>query len=237
MCIRDRGSLSYRHDGTETSSDGFDVSLADGGEDGSLPVRGRLELSVTEVIDAAVELSPDTLHLAYGESFDSSDGDKLQSGFSSLSNGDLLDNTRYLIELELEPAQGIVELHADGTFTYVHNGSDVLVDEFSYRVTNEDGIYTIATVSVTIDPPIAEALAEVLPEFPEDTVTYVEHPSEPAGNPFVQTSKDIIVEGTAVSEKTAPQDPTSGDSSFRFISTGVDAVSYTHLTLPTTPYV
>jgi len=154
------GSLSYVHDESETSADGFNVSLADGGEDGALPSEGRFELAITEVIDAAVELNPDMLQVSHGKSFDSSQGHTLASGFSSLSNGGLIGNTTWQVELETPPSQGSVELHPDGTFTYDHNGSQVLVDEFSYRVTNEDGVFTIATVGVTIDPPLAPALEE-----------------------------------------------------------------------------
>jgi len=147
------GSLSYIHDESETSADGFNVTLADGGEDGAQPAQGRFELGVTEVIDPPVELVPDTFQLAFGESFDSSKGNVLASGFSSLNNGNLSNQENLLVELEVPPSHGTVKLMPDGTFTYVHNGSAILNDEFSYRVTNEDGIFTIATVTVTIAPP------------------------------------------------------------------------------------
>ena len=65
------GSLSYIHDSSETSADGFNVTLADGGEDGALPAEGSFDLEITEVIDPPVELSSDTLQLAFGEAFDS----------------------------------------------------------------------------------------------------------------------------------------------------------------------
>ena len=45
------GSLSYVHDESETSADGFNVTLTDGGEDDAQPSQGRFELAVTEVID------------------------------------------------------------------------------------------------------------------------------------------------------------------------------------------
>jgi len=185
------GSLSYVHDSSETSADGFNVSLADGGEDGALPAEGRFELAINEVIDAAPELNPDALQLAFGQSFDSSEGQLLASGFSSLNNGSLSDNTDWLVELEVPPSHGTVELQADGTFTYVHNGSAILNDEFSYRVTNEDGVFTIATVAVTIEPRIAQALEESSNTFEAPT----EQPEaltteEPAEQEVTQASEE-----------------------------------------------
>ena len=173
------GALRYIHDESETSADGFNVTLADGGEDDALPAQGRFELAVTEVIDPPVELAPDTLQLAFGESFDSSKGNLLASGFTSLNNGSLSNHANLLIELESPPSQGTVELMPDGSFIYVHNGSAILNDEFTYRVTNEDGIFTIATVAVTIDPP-----AEPAPE--PDPGPEIEPAPEPAPEPEIE---------------------------------------------------
>ena len=39
-------------DGSETTSDSFDFSLADGGEDGAAPVTGTFSITVTPVNDA-----------------------------------------------------------------------------------------------------------------------------------------------------------------------------------------
>ncbi len=213
------GSLSYSHDESETSVDGFGVSLADGGEDGSVPAQGRFELSVTEVIDAPVELNPDSLQLAHGQSFDSTQGDLLASGFSSLTNGGLTNNTAWLVELESAPTQGIVELQSDGTFTYRHNGSGVLTDEFSYRVTNEDGVFTIATVAVTIEPPIAPALEEpqelITPDLPDIQPLTREIDATPPS----ETSEDEVVQGSVdqTSEQLLPE-----DAALRFIANSTD---------------
>ena len=185
------GSLSYIHDESETSADGFNVSLADGGEDGAQPAQGRFELEVTEVIDPPVELEPDMLQLAFGESFDSAQGNLLASGFSSLNNGNLSNNANLLVELEVPPSQGTVELMADGTFTYVHNGSAILNDEFSYRVTNEDGLFTIATVAVTIDPPIE-------PEIEPEIEPAIEQPNEQPNEQAIEQEIAAAVEETAM---------------------------------------
>jgi len=149
--------LSYIHDESETSADAFGVALKDGGEDGSEPVTGDFNFFVTEVIDPAPELEDDLLELSFGEDFNSLDGDLLASGFIGLNKDELIGNSRFTVTLEVPPVHGVVDLHGDGTFEYTHNGSRILQDEFSYRVTNEDGIFTIATVSISIEPALDAA--------------------------------------------------------------------------------
>ncbi|MEZ6059075.1 MAG: cadherin-like domain-containing protein [Planctomycetaceae bacterium] len=48
----DDNLLTYDHNGGETTSDAFDFSLADGGENGSTPVTGSFSFTVTPVNDA-----------------------------------------------------------------------------------------------------------------------------------------------------------------------------------------
>ena len=48
------GRVSFRHNGTETSSASFTFTLADGGENGSTPASGTFNLTVTPVNDSPV---------------------------------------------------------------------------------------------------------------------------------------------------------------------------------------
>jgi len=61
------------------------------------------------------------------------------------------------------PTHGTVTLHADGSFTYIHHGSEPLTDAFTYRVSDGINLSNIATVSFTITPtndaPVLESLA------------------------------------------------------------------------------
>ena len=58
------------------------------------------------------------------------------------------------------PANGTVVVNGDGTVTYTHNGSETLVDSFTYTILDISGaVSNNATVSVTVnpvnDPPLA----------------------------------------------------------------------------------
>ncbi len=59
----------FQHDGSETTSAGFNVSLADGGENGVLPDTDTFTLTVTPVNDAPVITGDLTATVAEGGSY------------------------------------------------------------------------------------------------------------------------------------------------------------------------
>lgn len=50
------------------------------------------------------------------------------------------------------PAHGAVQLNADGSFTYTHDGSETTADSFSYKVSDGADESNTATVALTITP-------------------------------------------------------------------------------------
>jgi len=50
------------------------------------------------------------------------------------------------------PAHGSLTLHADGSYTYIHNGSETVTDSFVYQVCDPGPLCDTATVNLTIGP-------------------------------------------------------------------------------------
>ena len=82
----------------------------------------------------------------------------LTSGSSSLltndTDGDFPYDTLTVQTIPVTaPIHGIVDLNADGTFTYTHDGSENFTDQFTYRVLDANGgPSSTAVVSITITP-------------------------------------------------------------------------------------
>jgi len=172
-------NVRYHHDGSETSADAVRISLADGGEDGAQPVQGVLTFNITEVLDPPPETVDDNVSVSAAENTLINVLDNDQSG--------LADSSEFVISIEVPPNFGQVILNDDGTFTYIPDAADTsdgLVessDSFSYRVTNSDGAFSIATVNVNLDVP---DIGEALPEY-VDTGYF-----DSAANPNVATASE-----------------------------------------------
>ncbi|MEM7257150.1 MAG: Ig-like domain-containing protein, partial [Pseudomonadota bacterium] len=157
---------------------------------------GTLAIVVEEVIDAAPVVDNDSLTLAFAGRFDSAAADVLDSGSTALG-GVLTDDRNLLVEIEKMPEHGVLKLHADNTFSYIHNGTAMLTDRFIYRVVNEDGIFTTASITINVEPPIAEAIAVIPP------VVTVPEPADSGG--ASEQNEEPAVEKATVDEPTAAE--------------------------------
>ncbi len=213
--------LRYAHDGSETTTDFFDIQVSDGGEDGTMPAVGRFELSINEVIDAAPDIDNETVTLEFGQLFDSQSGSQLESGVNSLAIESISYNPRLIVSIETPPSRGVLDINSDGTFSYQHDGSAVLQDSFRYRVTNEDGIFAIATVEINIEPPVASAF-----DRPADFVSAFETIQTEQRQKDDQEQETEVVEASAPAESegmTQPGQPDfdpAPDSAFVFSESG-----------------
>jgi VCBS repeat-containing protein len=50
------------------------------------------------------------------------------------------------------PAHGTVTLNANGSFTYIHDGSETLTDSFTYKVSDGSLFSNVATVTIAVTP-------------------------------------------------------------------------------------
>ena len=110
------------------------------------------------------------------------------SGNQTLGGDLLLDNPEFTLEIVEGPEHGTVTLLPNGAFIYEHNGSLVMQDQFSYRIINDDGVFTIATVNILVEPPAAAAIAAVPNTLPTTSVT------TPGIEDTAEDSDDLIVE-------------------------------------------
>lgn len=84
------------------------------------------------------------------------DEDSSYTGALPVSDVDSDDVTTSVV---VGPAHGELVLHDDGTYTYTPPDADFNgTDSFTYRATDGDGaISTVATISITVDPPVNDA--------------------------------------------------------------------------------
>ncbi|MEZ6122867.1 MAG: cadherin-like domain-containing protein [Planctomycetaceae bacterium] len=117
----DDNLLTYDHNGGETTSDAFDFSLADGGENGSTPATGTFSFTVTPVNDAPVLTNGSSI--GYGEG-----SGAIPFTLSSLSDADSADFNGGILTLTIASAPDTTDTLTLANFAGVStSGSNVLV--------------------------------------------------------------------------------------------------------------
>ncbi|WP_193844447.1 Ig-like domain-containing protein [Flavobacterium hungaricum] len=142
LTLNANGSFTYVHDGSETTTDSFTYKVNDGTIDGNT---ATVTITVTPVNDAPV---------ANNDAYTVLEGGTLTVTAANnilLNDTDAEGNTLTAV-LVLGPANGTLTLNSDGTFTYVHNGSETTTDSFTYRANDGTASSNIATVTITVTP-------------------------------------------------------------------------------------
>lgn len=137
------GTFIYTHDGGETTSDRFTYRASDG-------VRESNISTVTITIQAINDLpqaNNDAIVVTQGQ-----ESTVLVGGaVSVLANDHDNDNPTLTAVLLTAPQHGTLSLRDDGTFRYIHNGSRVTTDSFTYKARDAAGATATATVNITVE--------------------------------------------------------------------------------------
>ena len=162
--LNPNGSFQYVHDGSETTSDSFTYQASDGS---LLSNVATVSITITPVNDAPV---------AVNDNYGVNEGGTL-NGSSVLANDTDAENNSLTAVLVSGPAHASsFTLNADGTFTYVHDGSETPAsDSFTYMANDGSANSNVATVTITIaavnDAPVANPDAYSVDEGDTLTVT------------------------------------------------------------------
>jgi large repetitive protein len=135
------GTFTYVHNGSETTTDSFTYKANDGTLDSNI---ATVTITVNPVNDAPVANDDGPYNVNEGGTL---------NGTSVLANDTDAENTTLTAVLVSGPANASsFTLNADGTFTYVHNGTETTTDSFTYQANDGTANSNIATVTITVNP-------------------------------------------------------------------------------------
>ena len=136
------GSFIYVHDGSETTSDSFTYRANDGMADSNV---ATVIISINPVNDAPV---------ATDDIYAVNEGGTLNVAAPGVLGNDTdAENDSLTAVLVTGPANAAsFALNLDGSFIYVHDGSETTSDSFTYRANDGMADSNVATVIISINP-------------------------------------------------------------------------------------
>ena len=176
----DKATVTYTHDGSETTSGSFTYTVSDGAATDTATVA----VTVTPVNDPPVA-GDDTATVAEGGSVDI-------AASSLLENDSDPENATLTITAVAGAVNGRVSLSTDkATVTYTHDGSETTSGSFTYTVS--DGTATdTATVTVTVtpvnDPPVAPSIPNQTAQEAAAFTYQAPAFTDPEGDPLTYTA-------------------------------------------------
>ncbi len=156
----DNNRVAYIHDGSESLTAGFDISLADGGEDGTVADTGHFDIVVNPLDDAPAAATNNGLSINEGATVTISALELTTSDVDTEPRKVVFDITSNVshgrVERSTNPGVAIssftlADIEAERV-RYVHDGTETIADSFDFTV--RDGTTTLAadTFSIAIAP-------------------------------------------------------------------------------------
>lgn len=145
--LNSNGTFSYTHDGTENFTDQFTYKTNDGVGDGNTVT---VKITINPVNDNDPVAVNDSINVDEGDSTT-----ELTNSNTNLKWNDTdadLPNDALTYSLETDATYGKATIQPNGTFKYVHYGTENFIDSFTYKVTDGLGHFDIGTVNITINP-------------------------------------------------------------------------------------
>ena len=152
------GLVTYNHNGSETLSDSFDFTVADGGEDGSTSVSDTFSINVNPVNDEQLVVSSIS-PVAVAE------GNSVTLTGSQLSASDVDNSAVELVyTITSGPSNGQILVNGvsqatftqqdvnDGVVSYSHNGGETSSDLVSFSVDDGAGVASSTSVNFSVTP-------------------------------------------------------------------------------------
>ncbi|MGI9649085.1 MAG: Ig-like domain-containing protein, partial [Acidimicrobiia bacterium] len=147
LTLNPDGSLSYVHDDSENFLDSFEYELSDGVFP---PVTATVTVSIDPVNDNPPSVPPSVYVVDEGGTLARTAAAGVLAGGTDL-DGDTITVTP--VDL---PSYGSLVLLPDGSFTYIHDGTENFSDGFTFMAT--DGLHVVGPVAVTLSiNPVNEA--------------------------------------------------------------------------------
>lgn len=190
VVINANGTLTYTPNANFNGSDSFTYTVSDGagGSD-----TATVSVTITAVNDAPV---------ATNNSYNTNEDTALNIAAPGvLSNDSDLDNTSLSVLFVSGPANGSLQLNADGSFTYSPNANFNGSDSFTYKVNDGAADSNTATVSINVqtvnDAPSVNGDAATVAEDGSITVDALANDTDADGDTLAITAVTQGANGTA----------------------------------------